>query len=528
MKRLFDHIPTMKYVNFSCRLIVFTALATGVTFFVDAASANPPNVLFLISDDLNCRIGCYGDPVAKTPNLDRLAKMGVRFERAYCQQPICNPSRASVLSGRYPTSTGVLDQHTSMVLEGDQKILPRYFGAQGYTTAEFGKIWNSPIWHAPNGGTPETLVVGGGGDKAKAAAEFFTPAQRAEQQKSQPDFWKHSFEPYRSAPPNPERYALVNAFGPSPAEVKETDTKTADRAIAWLGQRRGDDKPFFLSVGFLKPHVPLKCPKEYFDLYDPAALPLPPDFAKEPTGPANTPPDDLRPSLDLFACRSFTAAEARAALHAYYACVSYMDAQLGRVLDALEKNGLWENTIIVFLSDHGWHLSDKGMWGKGTLFESAARGPLVIVDPREKGTTGQASPRVVQYLDIFPTLVELCGVEKPAWLEGESLAPLLKDPQATWDKPAFTVQPRDWFIGRSIRTERWRYTEWDEGRRGNALFDHDNDPHEMRNLATDPAHKDTVVKLQQQLRESKVGRALRRPMADETQTAEGVSADKSR
>jgi iduronate 2-sulfatase len=245
---------------------------------------------------------------------------------------------------------------------------------------------------------------------------------------------------------------------------------------------------------------------------------LPPDFANEPTGPANTPPDELRSNLDLFACRSFTAAEARAALHAYYACVSYMDAQLGRVLDALEKKGLRDNTIIVFWGDHGWHLSDKGMWAKGTLFESAARGPLLIADPREKGTTGQASPRVVQYLDIFPTLVELCIVEKPAWLEGTSLAPLLKDPQAAWDKPAFTVQPRDWFIGRSIRTERWRYTEWDEGRRGNALFDHDNDPHEMRNLASDPAQQAIVAQLEQQLRESKVGRALRRPLTHDAQT----------
>lgn len=227
------------------------------------------------------------------------------------------------------------------------------------------------------------------------------------------------------------------------------------------------------------------------------------------TGPNDTPPDALRQNINLFTGKSFTTDEARAALHAYYACVSYMDAHLGRVLDALEKNGLRDNTIIVFWGDHGWHLGDKGMWAKGTLFETTARGPLLIADPRQK-TSGQSCARTVQYLDMHPTLTDLCGITAPTWLEGTSLKPLLANPQAEWDKPAFTVQPRHWFIGRSIRTDRWRYTEWDEGRRGMELYDHEADPHEMRNLATAPAHHDTVAKLQQQLRESKVGQSMRR------------------
>lgn len=250
-------------------------------------------------------------------------------------------------------------------------------------------------------------------------------------------------------------------------------------------------------------------PQAYFDLFDPEKMPLPPDFAPAPQGPTGTPPDELRASLDLFTARPFTAAEARAAIRAYYACVTYMDAQLGRVLDEIERLGLAQNTIIVCWGDHGWHLSEKGMWAKGTTFEVAARGPLFIADPRQK-TVGQACRRVVQYLDMYPTLVDLCGLPRPDWLEGFSLRPLLANPDAPWDRPAFTVQPRAWFLGRSIRTVRWRCTEWDEGRRGAMLFDHNIDPYEMRNLVNDPAHQGTVSQLQKQLRESKAGQSMQK------------------
>ncbi len=477
---------------------------------LQAGAATRPNVLFLISDDMNCRIGCYGDPVAKTPNLDRLAKMGVRFERAYCQQPLCNCTRSSVLSGRYPTSTGVLDNNTWLVMPDGQKTLPRHFAANGYESVEFGKIW-----HGPNDGSPQAITKMAAAvkrRKGRTPPSWFTPEQRAEQQVSQPDYWEKVHSPYRNDPPDPARYAWANEFGPLAPGEKERDMKIADDAVEQLKKFASDrSKPFFLSVGFHKPHVPLKCPKEFFDLYDAYSLPLPPDFATHPTGPNDTPPDELRQNIDLFAARDFTPAEARAALQAYYACVSYMDAQVGRVLDALEQNGLARDTIIVFWGDHGWHLSEKGMWAKGTTFEIAARGPMIIADPRLKATAGRTSRRVTQYLDMFPTLVDLTGIARADWLEGVSLRPLLKDPDAAWDQPAFTVQPRHWFIGRSIRTERWRFTEWDEGRRGSMLFDHDADPHETRNLAADPAHKAVLARLRKQLRESRVGRAMRRP-----------------
>lgn len=487
------------------RIFLLSLLLWSFGPAVAGSFAAQPNVLFLISDDVNCRLGCYGDPIVKTPNLDRLATMGVRFDRAYCQQPLCNCTRSSVLSGKYPTTTGVLDNNTWLVMKDGEKILPRYFEQQGYAAAEFGKIW-----HGPNDGSPKSdQPAAKGKAKGKATAGWFTPSQRAEQQRTQPDYWKTVHSPYRNNPEDPAKYAWANEFGPLTDGTPEKDTVIADEAVAQLKTYAEAGKPFFLSVGFHKPHVPLKCPKEFFDLYDAASLPLPPDFANEPTGPNDTPPDELRMNIDLFAGRRFSEAEARAALQAYYACVSYMDAQVGRVLDALEKNGLRDNTIIVFWGDHGWHLSDKGMWAKGTLFETSARGPLIIVDSRQK-TAGQVSTRTVEYVSMFPTLVELCGLPKPAWVEGASLVPLLKDPQAEWNHAAFTVQPRHWFIGRSLRNERWRYTEWDEGRRDSELFDHDNDPHEMHNLAKDPAHKEIVAQLQKQLRESRVGQSMRR------------------
>jgi arylsulfatase A-like enzyme len=484
-------------------LILFASLC--VLCGQSIAAERKPNILFIISDDLDCRIGCYGDPVAKTPNIDRLAARGVRFERAYCQYPLCNPTRSSVLSGRYPTTTGVLDNDTWLLLQAGQQTLPDFFAAHGYTVEQFGKIHHHPN-RGLKPGEPKPEPKG----KGKKLA-WFTPEERARQQAEDPEYWDKHHSPYRNLVcTNAVQYAWANEYGPLPADDRGPDALFADKAIASMRKLAADAKPFFLAIGFLKPHVPLKAPKEFFDLYDPAAMQLPPDFDTEPRVIPGVPRDEFRQNIDLYTARPFSATEAREAMRAYYACTSYMDAQLGRLLDELEKLGLSRNTIIVLWGDHGWHLSEKGMWAKGTLFEVSARGPMIIADPRRK-SAGRASPRTVQYLDMYPTLADLCGLPRPKQLEGASLRPLLDNPGAAWDRPAYTVQVRGWFIGRSVRTERWRYTEWDEGRRGAALYDHAADPHEMRNLAADPAHKKTVVQLQTLLRESKVGRSMRRP-----------------
>ena len=468
------------------------------------AAPPKPNVLFIISDDLNCRIGCYGDPVARTPNIDRLAARGVRFDRAYCQYPLCNATRSSVLSGRYPTTTGVLDNDTWLLLDENQSTLPDFFAAQGYRAEQIGKVH-----HAQNRGfrpgepkpekTPKGVTLG-----------WVTPEHRARQEAEDPEYWDTHHSPYRNLIcQNPEQYAWANEFGPLPDGDRGPDALFADRAVATLRELAADRKPFFLAVGFVKPHVPLKAPKEFFALYDPAHMPLPPDFDTEPRILSGMPRDEFRHNLDLYTARPFSAMEAREAMRAYYACVSYMDAQLGRVLDELERLELSKTTIVVFWGDHGWHLSEKGMWAKGTTFEVSSRGPLIIADPAQK-TTGQTSRRVVQYLDMYPTLVDLCGLPLPPGLEGRSLVPLLRNPASEWDHPAFTVQARSWFLGCSVRTERWRYTEWDDGRRGAMLFDHDADPHEMRNVAEDPHYADTVAHLRKLLREGPMAKGRTR------------------
>lgn len=455
------------------------------------AQTTRPNVLFIAVDDLDCRVGCYGDRVAKTPNLDRIAARGVRFDRAYCQYPLCNPTRSSVLSGRYPTSTGVLDNNTFLVLGPGHATLPAYFDRHGYAVATFGKIW-----HGINKGFAR--------GETKGPPEWFTPDQRAAQQTAEPDYWNRVHSPYRNiSPPDPAAYAWANVVGPLPEGDEGVDAGIASQAETELDRMAAGGKPFFLAVGFNKPHVPLQAPKRYFDLYRTAEMPLPPDFDTEPRQLSGMPRDEFRQNIDLFAGRSFTALEAREAMRAYYACISYMDAQVGRTLDRLQKLGLEKNTIVVLWGDHGWHLSEKGMWAKGTLFEVSARGPLLIADPR-KATAGQVSPRVVQYLDMYPTLVDLCGLPPAPWTQGRPLTPLLNHPQGAWGHPAYTVQTRNWAIGRSVRDERWRYTEWDEGRRGAALFDHDNDPHETRNVIADPRHAPAVSRLQQLLRDGPI------------------------
>jgi uncharacterized sulfatase len=223
-------------------------------------------------------------------------------------------------------------------------------------------------------------------------------------------------------------------------------------------------------------------------------MPLPIDFAPLPTAGDTVPRYALRYNLDLFFEQPVTPEEARRAIAAYYACVSFMDEKLGLLLDAVEQLKLTDNTVIVLWGDHGWHLGEKGMWAKGTLFDVSARAPLLIVDPRKK-TAGRSCPRTVEFVDIYPTLVELCGLSTPPGLEGHSLVPLLDDPAAAWDRPAFTIVAREDWLARSVRTERWCYNEWDEGRRGVELYDLQADPREQNNLAPDPSHAATVAEL---------------------------------
>src|SRR5262245_53240965 len=437
-----------------------------------AAGKPAYNVLFIASDDLRPELGCYGNPMIKTPNIDRLASRGVRFERAYAQYPLCNPSRTSLLTGRYPTQTGVMAHETGFPAEHPGFVsLPQHFKAHGYAALRAGKVCH--------GGIDDTEAWTEGGE-----ARGFTGARR---------------------PPN-----TANADGPSRASQSDRivvlegdgesngDYRTATRAIEYM--ERHKDRPFFLAVGFAKPHSPPAAPKKFFDLYDPAKIRLPPDFATRPAAPPGFPDISIpRHNADLFIGRDASEAEAREMIRAYYASVSFMDAQVGRALDALDRLDLRDKTVIVFWGDHGYHLGEKGKWSKAySLYEVGARVPLIIAAPRVKaGVSG----RTVQLLDLYPTLVELCGLPRPPGIEGHSLAPLLRDPQAKWGHPAFTVTRYQEKLGKSVRTERWHYVEWDDGNAGAMLFDHSRDPLELKNLAGDPAFARQVEEMKRLLKQ---------------------------
>jgi iduronate 2-sulfatase len=477
------------------------ACATGQA----AQPPRRPNVLFIAVDDLNTRIGCYGDPVAKTPNLDRLAGWGVRFDRAYCQFPLCNPTRVSLLLGRYPTTTETIDFARPALLGRDWVTLSQHFRNSGYQVELFGKIFHYP---EPKPWSAGEEAVRDEQERHRAMLDDLT-----------------RWEPYRTLAPPTARWVenlrtSANVFGPVPDEEEKdaetrakpyqwtADVKSTKQAIERLERWAASGEPFFLGVGYYKPHVPLVAPQRYFDLFPPEKMPLPEDFAPTPTADDAVPRYALRYNLDLFYEERPTPERAKAAIAAYYACESFMDTELGRVLDALERLGRRDNTLIVLWGDHGWHLGEKGMWAKGTLFDVSARAPLVIVDPR-KTTAGRACPRTVQFVDIYPTLVELCGLAAPPGLEGTSLVPLLDDPSAAWDKPAFTLVAREDWLARSVRTERWCYTEWDEGRRGVELYDLEADPRESRNLAKDPKHAAVIAELKKRLHAGPVAKSVR-------------------
>lgn len=507
----------MKACLIGCSLAVLLTAAASAP----GAASEPgrrPNVLFIAVDDLNTRIGCYGDPVVKTPNLDRLARRGIRFERAYCQFPLCNPTRVSLLLGRYPTTTETIDFAYPALLGRDWVTLPQHFRNSGYDVRLLGKIFHfdkdlMKRWFHEEVPGAEYPPDWSAGEKWVLKSQEIHAQMLADLTR---------WEPYRTLAPPPGAWVKslrtwANVFGPVPdAEEKDAqtrarayewtaDVKNAKQAVELLTQWASSPKPFFLGVGFYKPHVPLVAPKRFFDLYPPEKMPLPPDFAPTPTADASVPRYALRYNLDLFYEERPTPERAQAAIAAYYACVSFMDEQLGHVLDALDRLGLRDNTVIVLWGDHGWHLGEKGMWAKGTLFDVSARVPLLVVDPRRK-TAGQGCPRTVEFVDIFPTLADLCGLPKPPGLEGKSLVPLVDDPKAAWTKPAFTLVAREDWLGRSVRTERWCYTEWDEGCRGVELYDLQADPRESKNLAKAPKWAATIDGLKKLLHSGPVAK----------------------
>ena len=443
------------------RAVLFIAVAFGPSGCT-LESAPPPNVLFVLVDDLNCDVACYGKTEVKTPHIDALAERGVRFANAYSQGVACNPSRSSLLTGRNPTATGVFDNRTNYRDALPEAVtLSRHFRNHGYFTAVVGKIAHR------------------GYDDREAWERYgsFRPL---------PSGTEPSSIDRKAGRKQPDRYAV-----PGGGE-HELDYLVASRAIQWL--RELDREPFFMAVGFDSTHSPLVAPKPYFDRYRKTLPELPVDFA---TLPALATPAS-RVNTALFRGRAASREEAQAMLRAYRATTTFVDAQVGRVLEELDRLELRDNTVVVFASDHGFHLGEKGLWGKNTLYERGLRVPLVIAGPGI--AAGKVSPRPVQLIDLYPTLIDLAGLPAPGPLDGRSLVLLLADPSAAWPHLALSWLQRGDVLGVSMRGERYRYTEWDEGEAGRELYDHASDPHETRNLADDPSQAALVARLSAELR----------------------------
>ncbi|MGE3807188.1 MAG: sulfatase [Gemmataceae bacterium] len=452
-------------------LVAFCFAAAPVT------AAEKTNVLFIVADDLRLDLGCYGS-AAKTPNLDALAARGLRFDRAYCQQALCNPSRSSFLSGRRPDTlhlyvngTHFRDQNPDVV------TLPQWFKQHGYESRCVGKIFHN--WHTKEKGDRRSW----------SADEFLHYATHGD---DAPEV--------KGKPPANEAIAIRN-YGKVPMcermDVPDEayyDGRVAAEAVKTLAALKG--KPFFLAVGFWKPHAPFNAPKKYWDMYDAKKLP-----ALNPARPKNAtewafhdsreilgiPPKQLEPSE----------AQVREMRHGYFANISYMDAQVGKVLKALEANKLADDTVVVFVADHGYHIGEHTLWAKTSCFEYDAHVPLIIASPGLK-SAGKSTTALAELIDLYPTLDELCGLDNPKGLNGVSLAPVLNDPARTVKQAAFTQHPRPAYydrtpagvpdaMGYSVTTGNVRYTEWRDWKTGKVLgaefYDHGRDPVELTNQA---------------------------------------------
>lgn len=521
--------------------LMFLAVPLGVH------GADKPNILFVAVDDLRTELGCYGSPVAVTPNMDALARDGLLFERAYCQEAICRPSRASLMTGARPDTTGLTHNYVALrELRPDIVTLPQHLIAHGYETVYLGKIFHPGDEDREHSWSREPVRKVAGVEKPVGG--YALPENRAIQRENM----QRMLAKYGEA----ARRGLGSGPAYECADVPDTayvDGYNTELAIATLKDMvKKGDKPFFLALGFHKPHLNWVAPKRYWDLYDPAEIPL----ASQTNGPVGGAAMGLHASFELRTRAGIPKIGpierelATTLKHAYLACTSYVDAQLGRMVAALEEAGVRDNTIIIVWGDHGWHLGDMGIWGKATNYELATRVPLIIWTPdMPDENRGKKTDALVELVDIYATLCQLARVAPPPHLEGHSFAPLLKDPGRKWKTAAFSQFPdpalREWaanplspamretffgplikevedriiaqmkdrwdrelfekyLMGYAMRTDRYRLVVWKDVRRPDAepifveLYDHKTDPSETVNIALD--NPELVARLLAQFR----------------------------
>ena len=462
----------------------FAFLTSGlIAVLAHAAETKRPNVLFIAVDDLRPEVNASGSNVIKTPNLDRIAARGTTFDRAYCQQAVCSPSRSSLMTGRRPDATRVWDLETHFrTALPDAVTVAQYFKNHGYHSMSMGKIFH------------------GGFDDPQS---WSVPSQYPKS----PQYASEAALKMQNDPANTDKKGRARGPAVEDADVPDdtyADGKIARLAVKTLGELKQSTKPFFLAVGMLKPHLPFVAPKKYWDLYDPAKIYVP-AFQKLPAGApgfVGHTNGELASYADIPKNGVIDDALARRLRHGYYAAISYMDAQVGLVLDALEKEGLADDTVIVLWGDHGWQLGEHGLWHKHTNFEVSARSPLIISAPGQKAV-GRKSLSLAEFIDIYPTLADLCGLPKPKDVEGVSLKPVLDDAAASVRPVAISQYPRSdggkSLMGYSIRDDRWRLTLWrdrkDNSIHATELYDEVSDPHETVNVATKPEHAEVIARL---------------------------------
>ncbi|MCB1206788.1 MAG: sulfatase-like hydrolase/transferase [Verrucomicrobiae bacterium] len=485
-------------------LLIFAAVAALTSLSI--AAPPKPNILFIAVDDLRLELGCYGVKEIHSPNIDKLAASAVTFNRAYCQQAVCNPSRVSLMTGLRPDSTKVwyLDTEMRSVIP-DVVTIPQHFRKHGYRALGFGKIFHNPwpdnvSWDEPHR-WPESAELWS--DRAKDGLAKFREKMRADGKTDAAI----------------DRIRAVATEVVDVPDVEHFDGAIGEQAIEAMRKLAAGDQPFFLAAGFIRPHLPFVVPRKYWDLYDRSKISL----ATNPFLPRGAPPMsfgearfqggfyELRDYMDYSEARWPSAGPLeesyqRELKHGYYASVSFTDALVGRLLDELDRLGLARNTVVVLWGDHGWKLGEHGGWCKQTNYEIDTRAPLIIRSPEAKGN-GRHSDALVEFVDVYPTLCDLAGIPIPQVLEGSSLAPLLADPSATVKKAAFSQFPRKLddrnYMGYAMRTDRYRYIEWLDSERGaiaaQELYDHAIDPDENENLAVQEGKAALLESLSRQL-----------------------------
>ena len=465
--------------------ILILELVTALGFAA-VQGAQKPNVLLILVDDLKPAMGCYGDNAAITPNMDALARRGMQFDMAYCNQAVCAPSRFTLMLGAHSTSTGLygLGSHLRKAWPG-AVTMPQYFAKHGYRTESLGKVFH--IGHG-NQGDPESFSVPHFHDKV---IEYLDPESTdgGKLTREEALFTNQKLGQIRSLP----RGAAYES--PVVNDTDYADGRVADETVKRLKaakQRLGKDgTPFFITAGFVRPHLPFSAPKKYWDMHDPANLPMPVNKAF----PKDAPKVALKRGGEIAAFKpvppngEIDEELTRKLIHGYYASTSYVDAQIGKVTSALEQLGLAKETIVVLWGDHGWHLGDLSIWTKHTNFEQANRIPIIVIAPG-LAKQGSATGQLAETVDLYPTLAELAGLPAPSGpqpIDGVSLVPVLKNPKARVRDHAFHAYPRG-KLGRAIRTERYRLVEWKNHAKPDEaaeyeLYDYQSDHNEMQNHA---------------------------------------------